>query len=88
MKTFLSILAVALFGIAVQAQDKVKQKPAETQAAKGDEVQGKAPKAKEAEQRMKDFDINFRGQEQRVRNSIYTLGGRLTPPGKKPGEGC
>lgn len=89
MKTLFSIFALALLGFAVQAQEQVKAKPASNKPPASDEAKVTAPEtAKEADKKMEGFDINFRHQVERTRMSIYTLGGRLIPAGKKPGEGC
>ena len=92
MKLIFAIPFLGLTATGAYAQQRSESKPAAEKAAvtKTDE---KAPQKEtkemgKQETRMQEFDINFRGQEQRTRHSIYTLGGKLTPPGKKPGEGC
>lgn len=90
MKILLPILAVALTAVSTQAQERAKQKPtAEQTATSKVEVSKEKPqRTDEAGTKKEELDINFRAQEQRVRHSIYTLGGKLTPPGRKPGQGC
>ena len=92
MKLIIAIPFLALSAPGVYSQQRSDAKPSSEKAVVANTE--KAASAKDAkarmakETRMKEFDVNFRAQEQRVRHSIYTLGGKLTPPGKKPGEGC
>lgn len=87
--TFALPFLLGLAGTSAYAQDVSKAKHAPEKAVVTKKVEKeKVQVQKEEKARLEDFDINFRGQEQRVRNSIYTLGGKLTPAGKKPGEGC
>ncbi len=88
MKTLFTILAIAFTATTAQAQDKVKEKPAESQPQKSSNEERDAPKARKEADKMEGFDLNFRHQVERTQTEINTLGGRLVPAGKKRGEGC